>query len=593
MKQTINVLLENIIRQAFNQALIPADYPILLTEATKAEFGDYQANGVMKAAKLLGKNPRDLAALVIELIDKQDIIEKLEVAGPGFINVTLADAFLASFVEQLNSDNNYGVNYLNHDKQTVVVDYSSPNLAKEMHVGHLRSTVIGDALYRILSYMGDRVIRQNHVGDWGTQFGMLIAYMQELNGGNEHQEFTAELSDLEEFYRKAKTRYDTDEEFQKRARHCVVVLQNSQEYGEEGQQVYRYWQDFTQISLTHCLQIYAQLGALLTAHDVAPESMYNKELPAVIESLERQQLLTLSDGAKCIFFGAEEQLATSDTPFIVQKQDGGFLYATTDLAALNYRCHVLNASRLIYVVDARQSLHFKQLFSVAKQASFAKADTELQHIEFGTMMAEDGKPFKTRTGGTVKLIDLINEAQKRALNVASSKNSDLDDNAKQQLATTLAIAAIKYADLSKNRSSDYIFSFDKMLSFDGNTAPYLLYAYTRIKSLLTKVSELGLDLNSQANNQIILVEAIEHRLALTLARFSDSIAITAKECYPHYLCQYLYNLSGVFMQFYENCAVIKESNSQLVNSRLLLVKKVGEILATGLNLLGITTVNRM
>ena len=592
MKQTITHLLEDTLRPAFTQCGVPEDMPLLLTEASKAEFGDYQLNGVMKAAKQLGKNPRQLASDIIAAINPQDMIAKLDIAGPGFINIILSNDFLAKFVQRLDATNNYGVNYLNHLPQTVVIDYSSPNLAKEMHVGHLRSTVIGDALVRILSYLGDNVLRQNHVGDWGTQFGMLIAYLQELKTQTTS---SSELSDLEEFYRKAKARYDSDEGFQHLARHCVVILQNWQEHGLDGEKVYNYWLEFTRISLAHCAHIYKKLGVLLTDADIAPESMYNKDLNAVIDKLDTAGMLTISDGAKCVFLdNSNQSVSNVDTPFIVQKKDGGFLYATTDLAALNYRCHVLGAKRIIYVVDARQSLHFKQLFHIASQAGFATADTVLQHVEFGTMMAEDGKPFKTRSGGTVKLIDLIDEAQLRALQVINTKSSSQEISVPQELANTLAIGAIKYADLSKNRSSDYIFSFDKMLAFDGNTAPYLLYAYTRIQSLLARArTQLGDNLDNYLNAPIVLQQDIEHKLALALAKFADTLAVVASECLPHYLCQYLYNLSSIFMQFYESCAILKETDGQLLASRLVLVTKVSQILATGLNLLGITTVNKM
>ncbi|MFN7095781.1 MAG: arginine--tRNA ligase, partial [Burkholderiales bacterium] len=347
--------------------------------------------------------------------------------------------------------------------------------------GHLRSTVIGDAIARICEYLGHTVIRQNHVGDWGTQFGMLIANL--LDTSNE-ETYPSKLGDLETFYREAKERFDSDPEFATRARNIVVMLQSNS--GRHAETIKHYWHKFNQVSLSHCQEVYDKLAVKLTNADVRGESAYNSELTKVIQRLEAQHLLVESEGAKCVFFAPGELPGGEETPFIVQKQDGGFLYSTTDLAALDYRVHSLNADRVIYVVDARQSFHFNQLFAVGKKAGFAKADTKLEHSAFGTMMNEDGRPFKTRDGGTVKLIDLIEEAISRAYRVITARNPQWSETDKQELANILAIGAIKYADLSKNRISDYIFSFDKMLAFEGNTAPYLLYAYTRVQSIMKK-----------------------------------------------------------------------------------------------------------
>lgn len=589
--KTLATLLENKFRQAFDLVGIPSDTSILLTEATKEEFGDYQVNGAMAAAKALRKNPRELAQQIIDIIDKGDIITKLELAGPGFINITLADNYLGNYVRELSVKNKFGAQLLEDEQQTVIIDYSSPNLAKEMHVGHLRSTVIGDALTNILAYMGDKVIRQNHVGDWGTQFGMLIAYMID---NKDDSNFEHKISDLEDFYRKAKVCFDESEEFKAKARQYVVILQNWQNFGFDGEQVYNYWKSLTSASLTYCQSIYDKLGVSLTINDAAPESMYNDRLDEVIKTLSNKHLLQDSDGAKCVFFADGELPGSESSPFIVQKQDGGFLYSTTDLAAIDYRTHILRGNRLLYVVDNRQALHFKQVFNVAKKAGFADADTKLEHIAFGTMMNEDGKPFKTRSGGTIKLADLINEAITRADQLLEERDTTRDGIDKTELAKKLAIASIKYADLSKSRISDYIFSFDKMLAFDGNTAPYLLYANTRIQSLLKKAyTDFGYELNDSSNYTVIITNALEHKLSLSLAKFADTILLTAKECYPHYLCQYLYNLAGVFMQFYEACPILKETNQDLIHSRLTIVKKVSDIIQVGLNLLGIETVEKM
>lgn len=587
--QTIAKIIEAKFRQVFNKLDIPTNTPILLVEATKPEFGDFQINGVMGIAKQLKLNPRELAQRVIDNFDLKPEISKLELAGPGFINVTLDDNYLAQYISNLTPNNKFGAQLNANEIQTVVVDYSSPNLAKEMHVGHLRSTVIGDSLTSILEYMGHKVIRQNHVGDWGTQFGMLIAYMVESIGAGT---FEHNISDLEEFYRKAKVRFDEDVDFADTARRYVVILQNWQNEGEEGKRVHNYWLRFKNASLEHCQEVYDKLKVKLTQNDTAPESMYNDNLDSVIKQLEHKHLINISEGAKCVFFEEGELPGGEITPYIVQKQDGGYLYSTTDLAAMDYRVNHLNGDRVLYVVDARQSFHFKQLFIVGKKAGYTKDNTSLEHVAFGTMMNEDGKPFKTRSGGTVKLVDLIDEAILRAKKIVAERNPDWSEVDQTNLAHILAVGSIKYADLSKNRVSDYIFSFDKMLAFDGNTAPYLMYAYTRIQSLLKK-SEVTINSEFLAHASIKLEESHEHKLALHLARFTDCLNITAKECYPHYLCQYLYNLSVYFMQFYESCSILRAESTEIKNSRILLANLTAQIIQTGLGLLGIETVERM
>ncbi|MCE3268961.1 MAG: syr [Burkholderiales bacterium] len=597
--QTITQQLTEKISLAFINAGISNENPIGLVEATRPEFGDFQVNGIMAAAKAQKTSPRDLAAKVIRCLDLSDIAEKIEIAGPGFINITLKNKFLCDFLANLTPENKFGAKVGN--SQTIVVDLSSPNLAKEMHVGHLRSTVIGDSLARIFAYMGNNVIRQNHVGDWGTQFGMLIAYMLEKNtdAGIKQLDQNFAIMDLEQFYVQAKIKFDSSLEFANKAREYVVKLQSGDKT------TLQYWQLFTKESQRHCDLIYDKLGVNLHSSksggsfiankqvyhipSQCGESFYNNKLSKIVDKLEEKKLITLSQGAKCIFFSPGELPGGEETPFIVQKQDGGYLYSSTDLAAIDYRVNQLLADKIIYVVDARQSFHFKQLFLVGKKAGFAKPDTQLIHSAFGTMMNEDGRPFKTRDGGTVKLIDLIEEAIVKAKALVENLHADWDENAKNNLANALAIGALKYADLSKNRMSDYVFSFEKMLAFDGNTAPYLMYAYTRIQSILRKAAKTGLQIGTQINPS----ELSEHKLALHLARFSEIIFAAEKECYPHYLCQYLYNLSTLFMQFYEQCPILKADNLLQQQSRLKLAQITALILHDGLNLLGIQTVDRM
>ena len=576
MQTTLFQTLEHIFRQAFNQLGIPETTPIVLQESGKPEFGDYQVNGAMAAAKQLKINPRELATKLVESVDCGNVIEKLEIAGPGFINVKIRNDFLAATLSN-------ALDVKGEQVDTIVVDYSAPNLAKEMHVGHLRSTVIGDALVRIFEYLGHTVIRRNHVGDWGTQFGMLTAYLVEIK--QDKNEVAIELGDLENFYRKAKIRFDEDEDFANRAREYVVRLQSGDE------EVLALWKQFVEISLGHCQKIYDLLNTKLTPNDVVGESFYNDLLANMVKLLVDQGLAIESDGAKCVFFADGELGGKEETPFIIQKKDGGYLYATTDIAAVYDRVQRLNPNRLVYVIDSRQSLHMKQLAIVAKKAKLANIDTLMEHAAFGTMMGEDGKPFKTRSGETVKLIELIDEAVERAQEMVKQRNPEWSETEINQLAQTLAISSIKYADLSKNRLSDYVFSFDKMLSFEGNTAPYLLYAYTRIVSIFKKAELNVADFETKS---IIINEIAEHNLALHIAKFADKLQQTAKDNYPHYLCAYIYELAGLFMKFYESCPILKSDVAEDVkNSRLALSALTAKTLHTSLGLLGIPVVDRM
>lgn len=602
MLSTVYQDLELLFRDAFRKLEIADSVPVVLQEASKPEFGDYQVNGAMAAAKHLKINPRELATKLIDAVVGDDLIEKMDIAGPGFINVTLKNDYL----KKKTLSNPLSVE--NYRKDKIVVDYSAPNLAKEMHVGHLRSTIIGDALVRIYEYLGCEVIRRNHVGDWGTQFGMLTAYLQEIVG---YPNFDMKISDLEDFYRQAKNRFDNDNEFASKARQYVVILQNNSQI-DKGKfdlsifdndiryslinstlafDIRNYWDSFVKASLNCCDVIYQKLGVKLTRGDVVGESFYNDLLAPMVARLTENGMAVDSDGAKCVFISPEDLGSKEETPFIIQKKDGGYLYATTDIAAVYDRVERLHANRLVYVIDSRQSLHMKQLFVVTKKADIAKPETKMEHAAFGTMMGEDGKPFKTRTGGTVKLIDLINEAIERARNMISIRNSDWSSQQVNELADKLAIASIKYADLSKNRLSDYVFSFDKMLAFDGNTAPYLLYAYTRIVSIFKKAS---LEMSDIDLDNIKIESVEEHKLILHVAKFAERLTSAADENYPHYLCMYLYELSGLFMKFYEACPILKRENSiDIINSRLAIAAITANTLKICLSLLGIETVDKM
>ncbi|MCB1837851.1 MAG: arginine--tRNA ligase, partial [Alcanivoracaceae bacterium] len=460
MKERIASLLEHAIATLRQQGVVPADAsPSIQVERTRDKrHGDFASNVAMLLAKPAGQKPRDLAEALIAALPADNAVAKAEIAGPGFINFFVAEDFLGKQLQAALADERLGV-AARSTPQTVVVDYSGPNLAKEMHVGHLRSTIIGDAVVRTLEFLGDKVARQNHVGDWGTQFGMLIAYLEEQPAGDNE---TA-LADLESFYRAAKKRFDESPEFADRARKLVVALQGGDA------DCLKKWAEFNRISLSHCLEVYERLGVSLTAEHVRGESAYNDDLAVVVNELKAKNLLTESDGAQCVFLDEFRNKDGDPLPVIVQKADGGYLYATSDLAALRYRQHMLGANRMLYFVDQRQALHFQQVFTVAKLAGFVNRDTELAHMGFGTMNGPDGKPFKTRDGGTVKLIDLLNEAEQRAYALVKEKNPSLADAELRDIARTVGIASVKYADLSKNRTSDYIFNFDQMLSFEGNT----------------------------------------------------------------------------------------------------------------------------
>jgi arginyl-tRNA synthetase len=577
--------LESMLSAAIVKATGCTEATAHVTLSSRPEHGDYQANGVMSIAKRLGKNPRDLALSVLQCVEENSVIQDMQVAGPGFINLFLDNQFLTQQATGCLSGEVKLLTHVEHPER-IVVDYSGPNLAKEMHVGHLRGTIIGDCIARTLHALGYDVIRQNHVGDWGTQFGMLIAHMESLRAQSSEPstELSIKLSDLEAFYREAKTRFDTEPGFADMARSYVVKLQGGDS------DCLSAWQHFINESLRHCQQIYEKLGVTLQHSDLKPESFYNDRLPFVIETLENEGLLSLSEGAKCVFLEEFNGKEGAPLPAIVQKSDGGYLYATTDLAAARFRGQELRADRVLYVVDARQSLHFQQVFAIAKRAGFVPATCTLEHVAYGTMMGSDGKPFKTRSGDTVKLKELLEESVRRAHDVVSSKNPELNDREKAVIAEVVGIAAVKYADLSKNRTSDYVFDWDSMLSFDGNTAPYMLYAYARIKSILRKQEFPG---NVQADRSNLRIDAPEERhLVLKILQFQEAVSLLASECYPNQLCSYLYELASIFMRFYENCPVLK-AEADVRASRLGLVELTAKTLECGLNLLGVETLEKM
>ena len=547
-------------------AEVGAAAPAMVRVAARPEFGDYQANGAMGAAKRLGEDPRRLAQRAIDAAHGlADIASRCEVTGPGFISLTVADDVLVEALAGPILEPSLG--------ERVVVDYSHPNLAKEMQVHHLRSTIIGDAVARILEALGCTVLRQNHVGDWGTGFGRLVAHLDDCG------EDAEELADLERFYAEASKRFDTDEPFAQRARQAVVALQQ----GDDA--ALARWRRYIDVSMAHCQVVYDALGASLKPEHVRGESAYNDDLDGIVADLDAKGLLRESDGALCVFLDEFKGRDGNVQPVIVRKSDGGYLYHSTDLAAVRYRADVLRADRVLYVVDARQALHFRQLFALAKAAGYG-AGVSFEHHPFGTMLGGDGRPFKTRQGGGTRLLDFLDEATMRARALVEAKNPQLGDAEAAAIARAVGVGAVKYADLSKNRTSDYVFDWEAMLSLDGNTAPYLQYAHARIQSVFAR-GRVDVD----ALPDVASIDGPEERaLALQLARFQETLEHVAASVMPHHLCAYLYDLATVFMRFYEACPVLGSERQQ---DRLALCRRAARTLAAGLELLGIEAVERM
>lgn len=575
----IQALLSEKVSQAMIAAGAPADCEPQVRQSAKVQFGDYQANGMMAVAKKLGMAPRQLAEQVLTHLDLNGIASKVEIAGPGFINIFLDPAFLAKHVEQALTSDRLGV--AKPAKQTVVIDYSAPNVAKEMHVGHLRSTIIGDAAVRTLEFLGHHVIRANHVGDWGTQFGMLIAWLEK-----QQQENAGEmaLADLEGFYREAKKHYDEDEAFAERARSYVVKLQGGDEY------FLQMWRKLVDITMSQNQITYDRLNVTLTRDDVMGESLYNPMLPGIVADLKAKGLAVESEGATVVFLDEYKNKEGEPMGVIIQKKDGGYLYTTTDIACARYRYETLHADRVLYYIDSRQHQHLMQAWTIVRKAGYVPDSVPLEHHMFGMMLGKDGKPFKTRAGGTVKLADLLDEALERARRLVSEKNPDMPADELEKLANAVGIGAVKYADLSKNRTTDYIFDWDNMLAFEGNTAPYMQYAYTRVLSVFRKS---GLDESDLVNAKVQLSEDREAQLAARLLQFEETLTVVAREGTPHVMCAYLYDVAGLFSGFYEHCPILSAENEEVRNSRLKLALLTAKTLKLGLDTLGIETVERM
>ncbi|CAM3575616.1 arginine--tRNA ligase [Rouxiella silvae] len=574
----IQALLSEKICQALVAAGAPTDSEAQVRQSAKAQFGDYQANGVMSVAKKLAMPPRQLAEKVVALLDLAGIACKVEIAGPGFINIFLDSGFVAANADAALADAKLGISPV--EQQTIVIDYSAPNVAKEMHVGHIRSTIIGDAAARTNELLGHKVIRANHVGDWGTQFGMLIAYLEKVQNENAGE---MKLSDLEEFYRAAKKNYDEDEEFALRARAYVVKLQGGDEY------LLQMWRKLVDVTMAQNQITYDRMNVTLSRDDVMGESLYNSMLPGIVSDLQDKGLAVDSDGAVVVYLDEYKNKDGDPMGVIIRKKDGGYLYTTTDIACAKYRYETLGADRVLYYIDSRQHQHLMQAWTIVRKAGYVPDSVTLEHHAFGMMLGKDGKPFKTRAGGTIKLSDLLDEAIVRARELILVKNPDMPHDELESLVNAVGIGAIKYADLSKSRTTDYIFDWDNMLAFEGNTAPYMQYAYTRVASIFKRAE---IDVNT-LTQPMVLTEDRETALATRLLQFEEVLTSVAREGTPHTMCAYLYDVAGLFSGFYEDCPILNAEDESVRNSRLKLALLTQRTLKTGLDTLGIETVERM
>jgi len=547
----------------------------------RSKVADYQINAAFETAKQLKRNPRELATELVAHLDLADVCETVEVAGPGYINLTLRPAFLAAQLLTALDDERVGIRPA-VAPETVVIDYSAPNVAKEMHVGHLRSTVIGDALARTLSFVGHRVIRQNHVGDWGTPFGMLIEHLLDL--GEDEAAHALSIGDLNGFYQEARKKFDADETFADRSRQRVVELQGGDPTS------LRLWRVLVEESKRYFTSVYELLGVTLSSDDYAGESAYNDALDTVLTELTDKGLVVTDEGAECIFPPGMVGRTGEPQPVIVRKRDGGFGYATTDLAAIRHRLLDLEATWLLYVVGAPQSDHLQAIFAIAGMAGWLTPPARAEHVAFGSVLGEDGKIFRTRAGETVRLADLLDEAVARARVVVEEKNPELPDDEKEAVARAVGIGAVKYADLSSDRVKDYTFDWDRMLALNGNTAPYLQYAHARICSILRRAEAEGVDLTPPA--ELVLAEPAERALAIEFLSVDGAVQLAAERAQPHRLCTQLYDVASAYTAFYEACPVLK-AEGEVRASRLALCRLSASVLRTGLGLLGIDAPERV
>jgi arginyl-tRNA synthetase len=575
------------LRPRFKEAVARAfgpeyeDVDPVLRRSQHERFGDYQANVAMSLARRVGASPREVAGAILDHLDVDEMCSKVEVAGPGFINLTMRAERLAAELTAVAGHPRLGLRTVS-EPETVVVDYSAPNVAKEMQVQHLRSTIIGDAVVRILEWLGHRVIRQNHMGDWGTPFGMLIEHLLDLGETQSADELS--LGDLTDFYRQAQAKFSSDPGFAERARRRVVALQG----GDEA--TLALWRILVEESTRYFQSVYERLGVTLTGAHIKAESFYNPSLDEVAVELEAKGLARMDQGALCAFPTGFAGRDGEPLPLIIRKSDGGYGYAATDLAAIRHRTVDLQATRIVYVVGAPQAQHLAMVFAVAEQAGWLSPPARAEHVAFGSVLGRDGRMLRTRSGEAIKLIDLLDEAVERAAAVVAEKSPDLEVVARADVAKAVGIGAVKYADLSNDRVKDYVFDWERMLAMDGNTAPYLQYAHARVRSIFRRAA--GADVTA-AGVEFIIGQPEERELALQLLSLEDAVQTMAEVLQPHRLCTYLFELASAFTAFYERCPVLRAETDAQRRSRLALCDLTARTLKTGLGLLGIEVPDRM
>ncbi|HEV7626229.1 MAG TPA: arginine--tRNA ligase [Streptomyces sp.] len=585
---SIAVTLHKLLAEALSAALPDAGSAQPDPMLRRSDRADFQANGMLALAKRLKANPRELAGQAVESVPANEVIDSVEVSGPGFLNISVSDAAILRNLAARSDDDRLGVPYADRPG-TTVIDYSQPNVAKEMHVGHLRSTVIGDAVTQILEHRGETVIRRHHIGDWGTNFGMLIQYLiehpheldHESDTADAHDEGEAAMARLNRLYKDSRPLFDSDEEFKSRARDRVVALQGGDE------ETLALWRKIVDESKTYFQAVYEELDVEIRDEDIVGESAYNDDLQQVVKDLESSGVAVRSEGALCVFFEDVKGPDGTPTPLIVQKSNGGFGYAATDLAAIRDRIGTLKADTLLYVVDARQALHFRMVFETAQRAGWLP-ESAARQLAFGTVLGKDGKPFKTREGESVRLVDLLDEAKQRAAVVVREKAQDLTEEEIQERAAQVGIGAVKYADLSNSMTRDYVFDLDRMVSLQGDTSVYLQYAYARNRSIFRKAG----DLRPLVHPTLSLAPQ-ERALALHLDEFGDTLAGAAETYEPHKLAAYLFGLATLYAGFFENCPVLKAGSQELTENRLFLCDLTARTLRQGMSLLGIRTPERL
>ncbi|QCI18793.1 arginine--tRNA ligase [Buchnera aphidicola] len=575
-----------IIKKDIEQALINTNLKIcckpLIISSKKPEFGNYQVDNFIKISNKINIQPYDLYKKIFLFLNIKSMYKKITFSHPGYVNIFINQNWLSEKLEEVFTSSRLGIKHV-YPKKRIVIDYSSPNIAKEMHIGHLRSTIIGDVTVRALEFLGHHVIRANHIGDWGTQFGMLIAYLKYKQTENKLKKNLISLKEIEKFYCKSKKKYDSDKNFEKQSKKYVVKLQN----GDKN--CFFIWKKLVSITMNYNYKIYKKLNVTLNKKHTMGESLYNKMLPNIVEDLKAKKIAIEKNGSIIVFLNEFQNRLGQPMGVVIQKQDTAYLYSTTDIACIKYRYETLRADRIIYYTDLRQHQHLLQAWTIAQKASYIPKNFLLEHHTFGMMLSKNKRPFKTRDGNTIKLNQLLEEAINRAKNLIKQKKPNLSNQKLIKLSNIIGISAVKYADLSKNRNTNYIFDWDTMLTFEGNTSPYIQYAYTRITSILKK-SMIHIH---KISEKIILTKDSEIKLAIKILEFEEIISIIEKNGTPHIMCNYLYKLATYFSNFYEHCSILFNKKIKTSKSRLKLCFLTAKTLKKGLNILGIKILKKM